>query len=429
MLLVAGCCQIGYSATNLTLDDLLSSGESWVVTSDSTLTIGAGETAVVDDVSIEVNGTDDAVTVLKIVNNGELVIDSTTIRCNHANLTIQNLGSLTLQTCHFTITGNSTLSVDNENECNMNDFSCDVYGGFAYIKNKDTLTIENGYFKDQFDGTFFTNYGNATLHGCTFVANGAEGKIELFSSGDLQVSHGVFDVNYGGTVNINTLTGTLNVNGGCMDVSGSSHGKKSEINILGDKATWKSCFFVNNDAKINYLNTGELYANACIVDVSSNEASTILTNNGPTVFENLQLSGSGSTIITNWESMTLIDGECNSSSSLNLMNNGELTAENWLVKTTSNTASITVYNSENATIAFDAPFIEGVESSVLAAVGPEGQEFVEESGGTITVTNKGSINKSNTGGDSDSPWIYVLAIAVVAVVVVVVFFMAKKKKT
>jgi hypothetical protein len=147
------------------------------------------------------------------------------------------------------------------------------------------------------------------------------------------------------------------------------------------------------------------------------------------VFENFQLSGSGSTSITNFDSMTLIDSSYSSSDSLNLMNNGELNAENWLVKTTSNTARITVYIDENATIAFDVPFIEGVDSSVLASVGSEGQEFVEDSGGTIAVTNKGSMSKCSTGGGSDSTLIYVLAVVVVAVVIAVMFVMAKRKKS
>jgi len=429
VLLVAVCCQVGYSAdTVLNLDDLPVSGESMVITSDSILTVDAGETAVIEG-ALQIDGTEDDITELKIVNNGELTITDTTIRCNHANLTVHNNGFLTLETVHLTVIGNSTFAANNEGDCFMTDTSVDVLGGYFYFTNDGTLTVQNGYFKDQFDGTFITNYGEAELFETTFVVNGAEGKIELFNSGDLLLSQGVFDVNYGGTLNMNSLTGNLTMNECSMDVSGKSHGDQSAVNILGDNATWESCTFVNNGGFINYLNTGEVNANNCAVYISSADSSTILSSSGPMVFEKLSLSGSGSTRITNWDSMTLIDSNYNSSNSLNLMNNGELTAENWLVKTTSNTARIVVYNGDNGTITFDVPFIEDVSSSVLASVGPDEQEFVEDSGGTITVTNNGLMSeKSGTGGGSDSTMIYVLAVVAAAIVVIVVFFIVKKKK-
>lgn len=429
VLLVTVCCQVGFSAdTVLTLDDLPASGESLVITSDSILTVDEEETAVIEG-ALQINGTEDAITELKIVNNGELTIESTTIRCNHANLKIHNAGFLTFETVHVTVISNSTFAVNNEGDCLMIDTSVDVFGGYFSFTNVGALTVQNGYFKDQFDGTFITNYGEAGLFETTLVVNGAKGNLGLYNSGDLLLRHGVFDVNYGGTVNINSLTGNLMMTECSMDVSGGSHGKRSAVNILGDTATLETCEFVNNGGFINYLNYGEVNVNNCTLYMSSVNSSTILSSSGPMVFENFLLSGSGSTSITNRDSMTMIDSDYNSSHSLTLMNNGELTAENWLVKTTSNTARIVVYNDDNGTITFNVPFIEDVSSSVLASIGPEGKEFVEDSGGTITVTNNGLMNeKSSTDGGFDSTLIYILAIVAVAIVVIVVFFITKKKK-
>ena len=107
--------------------------------------------------------------------------------CNHANFTIQNMGTLTFHATQLTLKGNSTLTVDNEGNCIITDTSVEVLGGYAYFTNTGSLTIDDGYFKDQFDGTYITNYGNATLFASAFVANGTEGKIEIFNSGNLQL--------------------------------------------------------------------------------------------------------------------------------------------------------------------------------------------------------------------------------------------------
>jgi len=152
------------------------------------------------------------------------------------------------------------------------------------------------------------------------------------------------------------------------------------------------------------------------------DASTVLSSSGPMVFENSKFSGSGSTSITNWDSITFIDSNLTSSNSLTLMNNGELTEENWLVKTTSSTAKIVIYNGNNGSITFNVSFIENVTSSVLTSIGTEGQEFVESTGGTITITNEGSIT-----GQSDSSLIYILAIVTGIIVVIIVFWVMRKK--
>lgn len=422
-------CQVSYCAdTILTSDDLPGLGESLLITSDTRIIINEGETALVQG-DLSVNGTENNILNLKIENYGELTIDGALIRCSYANFTIENraFGVLTVQDSQFTIVHDSTLNIGNLADCALTDVSFEVLGGFAYLQNTGSLTIENGYFKDQFDGTFIYNYADASLFDCNYVANGAEGKIEIFNSGDLTISQGAFDVNYGGTLNLNSLTGNLTVNNCNLDVSGSSHGQKSNVNLLIANSTWDSCSFVNNGGTINCLNTGEVSATDCTVTSSSADSSNILSSSGPMSLENLRVSGSGSTSITNWDSMKLLDGTFNSSQQLTLMNNAELTTKDWILKTTSNGAAITVYNDGNFT--FNVPFIESVDLEVLESVGSDGQEFVESSGGTITVTNKGLMTEQ-TGptSSSDSSLLYVLVVAVVVIVVVVVFYLVKKMK-
>ena len=420
------CCQVGYSEYDmLPIDDLPGVGESLVIEANSILTVNQGETATIEG-NLYVNGTGGTIIDVQIMNYGELTIKSPSIMCDHANFTIDNEGTLTIQNSNFVVKGNSTFNLDNMATCSLTSTSIEVFGGYAYLHNTGSLTVQNGYFKDQFDGTFIANYGEAELSETTFVANGAEGKIELFNSGNLQLTHGVFDVNYGGKVNMNSLTGTLTMTECNMDVSGASHGNVSKINILGDKATWDSCSFVNNNGFINYLNTGELNVNNCTVYMTSTDSSTILSSSGPITFEKFVLSGSGSASITNFDSMTLVDSTWNSSHSLNLMNNGKLTAENWLLKATSSTARITFYNGNNATLTFNVPFIEDVSSSVLTSIGPEGKEFVESSGGIITVTNEGSMDEQGSAALGLDYLLYVLI--VIAAVAVSLFIILKNRK-
>ena len=428
VLSVAVCCQISYCAdTMLTLDELPGLGESLVITSDTRVIINEGETALVQGV-LSVNGTENNVVKFKIENYGELILDGASIQCSYANFSIENraFGVLSVQDSQFTVVHNSNFNVGNLADCSMADVSFEALGGFVYLQNTGSLTVENGYFKDQFDGTFIINAGDASFSDCTYVVNGGDGKIEIFNSGDLELSRGSFDVNYGGTLNLNSLTGTLTVNDCNMDVSGSSHGQKSNVNLLISNSTWDSCSFVNNGGTINCLNTGTVTANDCTVTSSSADSSNILSSNGPMTLEKLQVSGSGSALITNWDSMMLIDSTFSSSQQLKLMNNANLTTEDWMLKTTSNTAAITVYNDGNFT--FNVPFIESVDFAVLESIGSEGQEFVESSGGTITVTNNGLMAKQSITQDaSDSSLIYILVVAAVVILAVVVFFMTKKK--
>ncbi len=429
VLLMSVCCQVGYSEYNmLTIDDLPDVGESLVIDANSILTVNQGETATIEG-NLYVNGTSGALIDVQIMNYGELTIKSPSIMCNHADFTIDNEGTLAIQNSDLVVKGNSTFELDNMVSCSLTGTSIEVIGGYASLVNTGSLTIHNGYFKDQLDGTNITNYGEAEIRGTTFVVNGAKGKIQLFNTDDLQLSHNVFDVNYGATVNMNSLTGTLTMTECSMDISGTSHGNPSAVNILGDKATWESCSLVNNNGFINYLNTGELDVNNCTLYMSSVDSSTILSSSGPMTLEKFTLSGSGSTSITNWDSMKLVDNTWNSSHSLTLMNNGNLTAENWLVKTTSDTARVTIYNGNNASLTINVPFIEDVSSSVLTSIGPEGKEFVESSGGIITVTNNGLMEKQDSAPLGLDYLFYVLIVVAAVAVSVVIILRNRKKST
>jgi hypothetical protein len=140
------------------------------------------------------------------------------------------------------------------------------------------------------------------------------------------------------------------------------------------------------------------------------------------------LGGSGSVNVANFDYMTLIDSFYNSSNYLTLLNTGEINAENWLVKTLLEDTELFITNEGNLT--FNPSFIEDVSSPVIASIGPEGQEFVEDSGGTITVTNSGSfIGQSSTEASSLEYLLYIIVMVAAAIVVTVVFLVMRKKSS
>ncbi|MGD6852876.1 MAG: hypothetical protein ACQCN6_12530 [Candidatus Bathyarchaeia archaeon] len=409
------------------LDDLPGLGESLVVDSDTTFTVEAGET-VVSEGKITLQGLGSAVPEFTVINNGDLTIKSE-VNCNSAKLTIQNNGMLALQDFSVRLDGNSTVTVENGENFSMDDVNVQVYGGYFYVSNGGTLESHNLYIKDQFDGTLISNSGECTLSETTFVANGAHGKIEVFNSGDMQIHHGTFDVNYGGRININTAAGNLVVEDSSVDVSGASHGKKSDVNVIASNTTWNRCSFVNNNGNINYLHSGEGSLTNCTIQNSGADSSTILTITAPIVLEDCSISGSGSALITNHNTMRVVDSTFTTTHSLSLMNYGELNAENWLVQTTDSNDKITIYTGENGTISFDASFIKDVSAVDLSAVGPEGQEFVESTGGIIDVTNNGVIRTQASTADSSPNYsVYALAIVVALIAIIIILLVVRRRR-
>jgi hypothetical protein len=426
LLLVTVCCPVGYSEdTVLSINDLPSSGESLLIDSDTVLTVKENESAVIDG-ALQINGTETTTTDFKIINNGLLTIKNTPIGCNHSNFTIQNTGTLNLETVHFTVIGYSTLAVYNEGSCMMTAASVDVFGGYANFTNTGALTIHNGYFKDQFDGTCITNNGLATLSSTVFVANGAKGQFDISNNGDMKLRTCSFDVNYGALINLNTV-GAFSMNASSMDVSGWSHGQQStlNINIGSGVSVWESCEQTTSGGKINFQNLGNTRLTDCRITASS-DGSVNVANHDILTFEDSSFGGTGSVDVANFDSMTLIDTVYNSSNYLALYTAGDLDAENWIVTVAIQNAEAFISNDGNLT--FFPSFIEGVSSSVINSIGPEGKEFVQSSGGTITVTNNGAFSgQSDTNDGFDSSLIYILAIAAVAIVFLVVFFVVKKK--
>jgi hypothetical protein len=419
-------CQVVYSEPEvLTLDDLPTLYGSLTIRSDSILTINEGESGAVEGVLV-LQGDAQTTPEFEIVNNGDLIIKNTVV-CNTANFTIKNNGNLTFEDVVITLDGDASLSVSNDGTCALSDANINVYGGLFYLTSTTSLTAHNLYIKDQFDGTLIANYGEADFSESTFVTNGAYGKIEIFNAGQLRLNHGVFDLNYGGTVNINSLQGTLEVSETTFDASGWSHGKQSQANILAAKATWETCSFVSSGGSINYQSHGELNMTDSQFFVSSLNGSTIFSNFGPmAIKESVMTNDGGSLIVTNWDSMNIIETTYNTSKTMNVMNNGDITAENWHVKTVAAQAQVLIFNDGNITI--NTSFIENVDSSELTSIGPEGKEFVESSGGTIAITNNGSIKIMVTpSGGSDSNLIYILLL-IIAVIVVVVLFLFRRRK-
>jgi hypothetical protein len=116
----------------------------------------------------------------------------------------------------------------------------------------------------------------------------------------------------------------------------------------------------------------------------------------------------------------------NSSKTMSLINNGDITAENWLVKTTADQSLILITNNGNITTA--TTFIADVDISTLTSIGSEGEEFNESSGGTIAVTNNGSIRELVVAsGGSDLTWLYVLIVVLIVGIVVVLLLIRRKK--
>jgi hypothetical protein len=417
-------CTVGQSS-GAVLNELPGLGETLTIDSDSTLTINEGETVeCAGELKIQSGVT--PIPTFEIINYGNLKF-SNAIQCNAAHFNVKNYGTLTFEDASLQLNGFANVTVQNQNSLTMQDVNIQVYTGYMYIQNNGTLDAQNLYIKDQNDGTWISNYGDASFSESTFVANGASGKIEIFSSGVLEIYHGVFDGNYGGTINVNTATGSLTMTDSGIDVSGSSHGKNSEVNIIAADAMWENCHIQNNAAKINYLNTGQLGLFNCSINNEGTSASTILSNNGGMVFEDGSISGSGTISITSWRSSQLIDCTFSSSKSLTLINNDGLTVENWQVKTTDSNANINILNSENGTINFDESFIQDVSVDTLNAIGPEGQQFTEASGGTITVTNNGTITQSMLHGTQGLSLTYILAIIVAIIFIIIVIFFVRKR--
>lgn len=301
-----------------------------------------------------------------------------------------------------------------------------VYGGLLYLSNSGTMTGNNLYFKDQYDGTFIHNEGEAILQDISLVANGAMGAFHLTNKGNMSLIRTLWDVNYGGTIDLNSMYGDLTVTNGSIDISGESHGKQSTVNILDGNTTWEYCTCVINRGAMDYATSGIVYMKNFTIHTLLN-GSFLLSNSGMLVYSDGLMENAGYVNIHNHESFTILNSVYNTSGSINLVNRGLLSANHGLFRTTSNTGRINIQNFDKIT--FLEPFIEGVTSEEILTIGADGADFLQQSGGLVFVSNQGSITQKDTPLNTNSNLItYLLIIVIICIAVLILISLLQKKR-
>lgn len=415
---------IGSQCSRATLpSDTPGFSENGEIHSNATLMVGETESVHLSNLSISGNLSSTPI-VIRIVVAGELNI-SGSINCVNAIVSINNTGSLVTNHAVFMLTENSTLSFSNKGNWIIDDVKLNTYGGFTYLSNSGNLTAHNLYMKDQNDGTFLWNNGTATFSETTLVANGATGAFHLTNQGDMGLSHNVWDMNYGGTIDMNSQYGALTVSDSTFDVSGWSHGQQSTINILDGNTTWISLAVVNNNGQMNYQTNRKVQMQECSFTTASN-GSIQLGINGELTMEQSLIQGSGSTNINNQGTFTISDCEYNVSGVFNLQNQGTLSVVNWMVRT-AGPGQVLLMNT--GTLTFNVSFIEGVASTELTKITEKGKQFPQLSGGLISVTNYGVIDSStNPAQVMEMDFIIVLIVILSCLVIVILFLLLWRRK-
>jgi hypothetical protein len=407
------------------LSDIPGFSENGEIQSNTTLVVKESESVHLSNLSISGNLSSTPI-VIRIVVAGELHFTGS-VNCINAIVSINNTGSLIMDHAIFMLTGNSSLSFSNTGNWTIDDVNLNTYGGFTYLANSGTLTAHNLYMKDQNDGTFLLNNGTATFSETTLVANGATGAFHLTNYGIMELSHNVWDVNYGGNINMNSQYGTLTVTESTFDVSGWSHGQQSTINVLDGNSTWISLVVVNNNGQMNYQTNRDVQMQECTFTIASN-GSIQLGNNGELLMEHSVLQGSGSIIINNQGIFTISGSECNVSGVFNLQNHGTMSAEDWMVRTTG-PGQVLLMNMK--TLTFNVPFIEGVSSTELTKVTDKGKDFPQASGGLVSLTNYGVIDSTANpaqGMDFNFLIIFIVVLLCLVVFILFLFFRRRRKK-
>jgi hypothetical protein len=405
--------------------DIPGFSENGEIQSNATLIVGESESVRLSNLSISGN-LSSAPIVIRIIVAGELQITGS-INCVNALVSINNTGSLVMDHAVFMLTGNGSLSFSNKGNWTIDDVNLNTYGGFTYLSNSGILTAHNLYMKDQNDGTFLMNNGTATFSETTLVANGATGAFHLTNQGIMELSHNVWDVNYGGTIDMNSQYGVLTVTDSTFDVSGWSHGQQSTINILDGNTTWVSLAVVNNNGQMNYETNREVQMQECSFTTLSN-GSIQLANNGELTMVQSLFKGSGSTNINNRGIFTLSRSEYNVSGIFNLQNYATLSAVDWAVRTTG-PGQVLLMNS--GTLTFNVSFIDGVTSTELTKITETGKQFPQLSGGLISVTNYGIISTTTPAQGMETDFLVILIIVLLCLVFLVLFLLLwrwRKKK-
>ncbi|MCW4006805.1 MAG: hypothetical protein NWF04_09495 [Candidatus Bathyarchaeota archaeon] len=415
-------------------DDVLNLSDfqgSLEITDHASFTVNAGEVVTIENyMFIHSSGTPPTPTVT-ITNHGSLTIKSE-VNCQSAELLIQNRGELTFQDAKFDARGWANITIVNQGTMTTQNLTAGVYAGYLYITNQGTLTVDSWYLKDQNDGTFFTNNGNADLANATFVANGAAAQHIIVNTGNLQLTRCIFDANYGGLISLDSLQGNLDVENSIMDCSAASHGKLSTINVQTSKATWVNTSLKNTAGNVsltdtgtgstmqnctlnnvsNHTTTGQTtlthctltggnYSNRGNVAVDACEAIDMQTlqNAGNLEFTNCNIeTSSAATRIENTQHMQIQDSQFKSENSLNVTNQGNIYCDGWMLKTQG--AGVTLLRNQGI-ITFVDPFIEGVLSQELTELTATPTNFNQPQG-TITVINEGKIQTAATSTSTPS---------------------------
>lgn len=414
---------LGSTSTVLSTDELPGVGQTLVLTSNTTIVINETDTSVIS--GLKILGESSAPITVNITVDGELNLTGI-VNCTYATLSVINTGMLHMDLVMVHILGNSTVSFSNQGNWTLSDVNIQVYGGLLYLANYGTMIGQNLYFKDQYDGTFIHNEGEAKLQDIVLVANGAMGAFHLTNQGTMTLIRTYWDVNYGGTIDLNSLFGELSVSNGSIDVSGASHGQDSTVNIVDGNTTWDHCTFVVTSGTMSYAASGAVCMPNCTIHTRLN-GSFLMSNSGILVYSDGLMEGTGYVNIHNQESFTLLNSVYNTSGSINLVNRGTLSLDHCLLRTTNDTGRVHITNF--AEITFVEPFIEDVSAEALLNITEDGADFLQRSGGLVLIYNNGSIIQQDAIITSSSDLTsYSLILVLVCVVILILIVLIRKKK-
>lgn len=461
------------------LDYLPASGEELIVTADSVLTVGEGETAVLSG-NLTVWGAGDSVPIVQIVVNGELVINGS-VTCNHANLTIRNEGTLTMQNTELSVVGSgSLLYLYSDGDWAINKVFLSLSGGTTYLSNYGSIDADDWTIEAQQGRIFFHNGGDIAIVDGSFSSVAPSGVFTLTNNGTLQLHQSVWNVNSGGTLSFDGRAGDLLLNNSVIEGTGQASGHQSVLSIINGNATWidsrlnahDDCGCVYQDSRVvnltnsilsgigNYNNVGKVSLfNSTISDINNynnvidfnmvngtisgitnyaNSGEVCIVNSTISDIKNYANNKIGNVTLTDCTFSTFDinlknDGKLvfdstvmsNRGGTTNLLNSGDLYSYGWTLTAAEATATINLANEGN--ISFTQPFIEEATAAELASVGADGKEFLQSSGGRIQVFNLGSIMQVAPNENPDII-VYVLAVAVVMLLTVALFLILRNKK-
>jgi hypothetical protein len=254
-------------------------------------------------------------------------------------------GTLNMYGSRIENTEGGFLCLTNNGGWNINDSVLSTLGATTNIDNNGEINAYNWSLIDECNSTNIFNTGYMVLNECIFSA-GTGGQIDLTNVGIIRLRQSGWEANDGGQFDINSLFGEIVFHKSYVRASG----WRSGINILNGNTTLNYSSFENIGANFNYQNNGRL-------DITNGG---ILTSCGIT-----NLINNGEIIGNGWLVTCECDGEEGSSGEVNIVNSGNITSTE--------------------------PFIEGVSASELTSIGPEGRSFPQGEFCIINIYNNGTI--------------------------------------